>query len=230
MEVPRESSKPEQRRRKFTWPKEAFKLIRQKRHPTALCEELASLTGNDKNACWRFLNRNGIQRPGSKSRRSFPPDRVHKIIEYIGEHGVGAASERFGCKPKALYNLLDRHGHTRLGKDCLSLRQFCANFRVKHRQAFEWMDRGLLAVTREQSRTGRVRYSIEFKDLRKFCEEHRNLLLTNRICEARLEFLQEFVFAPKHADLLPTRESKREGEAFERGEYIDPEDRNQSND
>ncbi len=230
MEVPRESAKPEQQRRKFIWPNEAFKLIRQKRHPAALCEELASLTGHDKGACWRFLKRNGIERPGSKSRRSFPPDRVDSIIEYIGGHGVGRASERFGCKPKALYNLLDRHGHTRLGKDCLSLRQFCASFRVKHRQAFEWMDRGLLAVTREQSRTGRVRYSIEFKDVRKFCEEHRNLLLTNRTCEARLEFLEEFVFAPKHADLLPTRESKREGEAFERGEYIDPQDRNQSSD
>jgi hypothetical protein len=230
MEVPRENAKAEQQRRKFLWPKEAFKLIRQKRHPAALCEELASLTGHDKDACWRFLKRNGIERPGSKSRRSFPPDRVDSIIEYIGGHGVGAASERFGCKPKALYNLPDRHGHTRLGKDCLSLRQFCANFRVKHRQAFEWMDRGLLAVTREESRTGRVRYSIEFKDLRKFCEEHRNLLLTNRTSEARLEFLEEFVFAPKHADLLPTRESKREGEAFERGEYIDPQDRNQSSD
>jgi hypothetical protein len=230
MEVPRERAKPEQQRRKFIWPNEAFKLIRQKKHPAALCEELASLTGHDKSACWRFLKRNGIERPGSKSRRSFPPDRVDSIIEYIGGHGVERASDRFGCKPKALYNLLDRHGHTRLGKDCLSLRQFCASFRVKHRQAFEWMDRGLLAVTREQSRTGRVRYSIEFKDVRKFCEEHRDLLLTNRTCEARLEFLEEFVFAPKHADLLPTRESKREGEAFERGEYIDPQDLNQSSD
>ncbi len=230
MEVPHESSKPEQRRRKFTWPKEAFKLIRQKKHPASLCEELASLTGNDIDACWRFLKRNGIERPGSMSRRVFPPDRVAAIIEYIGEHGVGAASERFGCKPKALYNLLDRHGHTRLGKDCLSLHQFCSNFRVKHRQAFEWMDRGFLAVKREKSRTGRVRYSIEFKDLRRFCEEHRSLLLTNRMCPARLEFLEEFVFAPKHAELLRTRESKREGEAFERGEYIDPSERNQSND
>jgi hypothetical protein len=230
MEVPRERAKPEQQRRKFIWPKEAFKLIRQKKHPASLCDELASLTGNDRSACWRFLKRNGIERPGSKSRRVFPPDRVDAIIEYIGGHGVVAASERFGCKPKALYNLLDRHGHTGLGKDCLSLHQFCANFRVKHRQAFEWMDRGLLAAKREQSSTGRIRYSIEFKDLRKFCEEHRNLLLTNRTCEARLEFLEEFVFAPKHADLLPTRESKREGEAFERGEYIDPSERNQSND
>ena len=29
------------------------------------------------------------------------------------------------------------------------------------------------------------------------------------------------MFAPKHAELLRTRESKREAEAFERGEYIE---------
>jgi hypothetical protein len=230
MEVPNESSRPEQRRRKFTWPKEAFKLIQQRRHPATLCEELASLTGNDIDACWRFLKKHGIHRPGSRSRLSFAAEGVSTIIEYIGEHGVRAASERFGCKPKALYNLLNRQGHTRLGKDCLSLRQFCANFRVKHRQAFDWMDRGLLPVSREQSRTGRVRYSIEFNDLQKFCKEHHNLLLTNRTSAARLEFLEEFVFAPKHAGLLRTRESKREGEAFDHGEYIDPQDRNQSSD
>jgi hypothetical protein len=50
------------------------------------------------------------------------------------------------------------------------------------------------------------------------------------MCPARLDFLEQFVFAPKHAELLRTRESKREGEAFDRGEYIDPSDRNQNND
>jgi hypothetical protein len=33
--------------------------------------------------------------------------------------------------------------------------------------------------------------------------------------------LEEYVFAPKHAELLRTRESKRENEAFDRGEYLD---------
>jgi hypothetical protein len=32
----------------------------------------------------------------------------------------------------------------------------------------------------------------------------------------------EYVFAPKHAELLRVRESKREEEAYQRGEYLDP--------
>ena len=57
--------------------------------------------------------------------------------------------------------------------------------------------------------------------LQKFCKEHRNLLVTRRSSPNRIRFLEEFVFAPKHAELLRTRESKREAEAFERGEYLE---------
>jgi hypothetical protein len=32
---------------------------------------------------------------------------------------------------------------------------------------------------------------------------------------------REFILAPKHADLIRSRESKREAEAFERGEYLE---------
>jgi hypothetical protein len=38
------------------------------------------------------------------------------------------------------------------------------------------------------------------------------------------------VFAPKHAELLRTRESKREAEAYERGEYLQGPERSQSSD
>jgi hypothetical protein len=34
-------------------------------------------------------------------------------------------------------------------------------------------------------------------------------------------FLEEYVLAPKHPELLRTRESKRENGAFDRGEYLD---------
>jgi hypothetical protein len=42
--------------------------------------------------------------------------------------------------------------------------------------------------------------------------------VTRRWSAQRLAFLEEFVFAPKHADLLKTRESKRENAAFKRRE------------
>lgn len=90
------------------------------------------------------------------------------------------------------------------------------------------MDRiGLLKAVRRESRAGLVSYLIEFEALQKFCKEHRDLLVTRRASPNRLRFLAEYIFAPKHAELLRTRESKREAEAFERGEYLEDTRRSQ---
>jgi hypothetical protein len=47
----------------------------------------------------------------------------------------------------------------------------------------------------------------------KFCRQSRELLLKRRWPERRLEFIREYIFAPKHADLLDSRERKRVREA-----------------
>jgi hypothetical protein len=213
---------PVPRRRKWRqWPPEAFEIARQNKHPVALCEDLSSLTGNDKRACWRFLNKQGIQRPGSGSRHKFDRQKTDELVEYISDHGVQAAALRFGYEAKSLYNLLYRQEHTNLSKDAMSLREVCTHLRIKHRQAARWIESGLLKAVRRESRTGGVSYLIEFDALRRFCGEHRNLLVTRRSSPNRLRFLEEYIFAPKHAELLRTRESKREAEAFERGEYLE---------
>ncbi len=103
----------------------------------------------------------------------------------------------------------------------------CAHLRVKYRKASNWVEQGLLKASRYESRTGSVSYLIEFDALQKFCKEHRNLLITRRASPSRIRFLEEYVFAPKHAELLRTRESKREAEAFERGEYLEDTGRSQ---
>lgn len=213
-------SDPAPRRKTWRrWPPEALELVRQNKPPAALCEELLSLTGNDRRACWRFLNKHGIKRPGSGSRRKFDARTSDALVEYISDHGVQEAARRFGYEAKSLYNLLYRQEHTRLSKDAMSLRQVCAYLRVKHSQAARWIESGLLEAVRRESRTGAVTYLIEFQSLQKFCRDHRNLLVTRRSSPNRIRFLEEYIFAPKHAELLRTRESKREAEAFERGEY-----------
>jgi hypothetical protein len=183
-----------------------------------------ALTGYDKAACWRFLKKHGVERPGSGSRRTFDPTTVESIIEYVSEHGVRAASQRFHCEAKTLYNLIHRRGYSHYGKDLLSLRQICSHFCVRYSKVMSWIEQGLLKAKCEQTRTGRPIYSIEFEALQKFCKEHRNLLITRRWPPQRIRFLEEYVFAPKHAELLRTRESKRENGAFDRGEYIDPDE------
>ena len=212
---------PPRKPRKYLWPAEAVNIAQKKLHPVRLCEELIALTGHEKAACWRFLNKYGVERPGSGSRRSFDPATVESIIEYVSEHSVQAATQRFHCDAKTLYNLIHRRGYTHCGKDLLSLRQICSHLGVRYSKVMSWIEHGLLQAKREQTRTGKPVYSIEFEALQKFCKEHRNLLITRRWPPHRIRFLEEYVFAPKHAELLRTRESKRENEAFDRGEYLD---------
>lgn len=209
------------------WPPEAFDIVKQIKHPAALCKELESVSGNDTRACWRFLNRHGIKRPGTASRCRFDRRTCDTLIEYISDHGVQAAAVRFGYEAKSLYNLLYRQEHTNLSTDAMSLREVCAHLRIRHSQATRWIELGLLKAVRRESRTGVVSYLIEFNALQKFCKEHRNLLVTRRSSPNRIRFLEEYIFAPKHAELLRTRESKREAEAFERGEYLEDTRRSQ---
>jgi hypothetical protein len=210
--------------RKYTWPAEAVSIAERKQHPVRLCEELMALTGHDKAACWRFLKKHGVNRPGSATRHSFDTKKAELIIEYISEHGMQAASQRFHCEAKTLYNLIHRRGYTQCGKDLLSLRQICAHFGVRYSKVMGWIEQGFLEADRQQTRTGKPVYSIAFHSLQKFCKEHRSLLITRRWSPNRMRFLEEYVFAPKHAELLRTRESKRENDAYERGEYLESED------
>lgn len=203
------------------WPPEAFEIVRQSKHPAALCDELAWVTGNDKRACWRFLNKHGIRRPGSVSRHKFDRQTCEALIEYISDHGVQAAALRFGYEAKSLYNLLYRQEHTKLSRDAMSLREVCGHLRVRHSQGIRWIEMGLLKAVTRRSASGAVSYLVDFEALQRFCREHRNLLVTRRSSPNRLRFLEEYIFAPKHAELLRTRESKREAEAFERGEYLE---------
>ena len=208
---------------------QAMEIMRQNKHPVAICEELAALTGKNKDACWKFMTRHGIQRPGSATRHKFDPDKCDKLIEYISDHGVQAAALRFGCNTKSLYNFLYRQEHTNMGKHTMSLRQVSDHLGVKYSRVREWIEQGLLKARRfeHESRKGNVLYLIELDALEAFCTGHPELLISRRKSPARIRFLQEFILAPKHADLIPSREAKREAEAFERGEYLEDTRRSQ---
>ena len=147
---------PPRKPRKYLWPTEAVNIAQKKLHPVRLCEELIALTGHEKAACWRFLNKYGVERPGSGSRRSFDPTTVESIIEYVSEHSVQAATRRFHCDAKTLYNLIHRRGYTHCGKDLLSLRQICSHLGVLNGRLGRLMPRsrrlrrGLLARPAEE--------------------------------------------------------------------------------
>jgi hypothetical protein len=212
---------PEPKRKWRRWPPEAFAIVQKKENAAVLCSELEAVSGNDRNACWRFLKKHGIERPGAGSRRVFSDQVVEAMTEYVSEHGVQAACQRFRCDAKSVYNLLHRSGFTHRARDSFSLREVCQLLRVRHSKVKQWLERGWLEPHKEISPTGRLHYIIDHTSLQRFCRERRDLLITRRWPAQRLAFLEEYVFAPKHADLLRTRESKREQEAYERGEFLE---------
>jgi hypothetical protein len=218
-------------RERRTWrrfPPEAIEIVRQDKHPVAICEQLSTLTGRDKRACWDFMTRHGIPRPGSVSRQRFDRKRTEELVEYISDHGVQEAALRFGYEAKSLYNLLYRHDHTKMSKDMMTLRELAVHLRMKFTQVRGWVDRGLLKARRHEFRSGGVIYLVDFEELRRFCKKHQDLIVTRRSSPNRMRFLEECVFAPKHAHLFRSREAKREAEAFERGEYLESPRRSQT--
>ena len=203
------------------WPPEALEILRENKNPVAICEELASLTGKDKRACWTFMTRHGIKRPGSAKRHKFDREKVDELIEYISDHGVHAAAQRFRYDTKSLYNLLYRQEYTKLSKDTITLRQLSGHLGMRYSKLHGWVKQGLLKAQRHEFKSGSVSYRVSLAEIREFCKKHKDLIFTRRTCHNRMRFLQEVIFAPKHADVVEARQSKNERKAFERGEYLE---------
>lgn len=203
------------------WPPEALEILRQNKNPVAICEELASLTGKNTRACWMFMTRHGIRRPGSAKRHTFERQKVDELIEYISDHGVHAAAQRFRYDTKSLYNLLYRQEYTKLSKDTITLRQLSMHLRMRFSRVHGWVEQGLLKAKRHEFKSGNVSYRVSLAEVREFCKKHKDLIITRRTCLNRMRFLEEVIFAPKHADIVDARNSKHERQAFERGEYLE---------
>jgi hypothetical protein len=202
------------------WPPEVLEILRQNKNPVAICEELASLTGKNTRACWTFMTRHGIKRPGSAKRHKFDHQKTDELIEYISDHGVHAAAQRFRYDTKSLYNLLYRQEYTKLSKDTITLRQLSMHLRMRFCRLREWVEQGLLKAKRYEFKSGSVSYRVSLDEIREFCKKHKDLIITRRTCLNRMRFLEEVIFAPKHADIVDARNSKHERQAFERGEYL----------
>jgi len=139
------------------WSPEALEIVNQKKPPATLCRELEIVSGNDTRACWRFLNKHGIQRPGAATRHKFDRKTCDKLVEYISNHGVHAAAQKFGHNTKSLYNLLYQQNHTKMSKNTMTLRQLSVHLRMRFSQVRCWVERGLLsAATRIQVRRGEL--------------------------------------------------------------------------
>ena len=210
---------------RYIWPDDAKRLVtkalrvQDKKPPAALLHsQLEQLTGFSSAACWRFLQRHGIQRPGSGTRKMWD----FTVVEFVMEHGYDRAAQKFGCSKKALYSAMERQqravGHCSGHYGLNQLRQL---LNVRAETIKHWISAGHLEATPE-TYGGKPTFVVSDEQLRRFLSREAGNMLPRRFPEKRVEFLSNYLYSEKHMNLglLRTRESKKEGEAYRNGEFI----------
>jgi hypothetical protein len=205
---------PSQRRKRSRWPEEAPMIAERKASPASICAELMRISGNGEKACWRYLEQHGVRRPGSNTRTTFSDQLFERVLEYSAEHGIQAASSRFNLSSKSISNVLYRREQTGLAHDTLTLRDLCLFLRVRPNTVLGWIEKGWLLAESHVRKDGRVVRRFQHDAVKRFCNQYRAVLLQRRWPKERLNFCESFIFAPKHAELIEGRESKRERQAL----------------
>lgn len=204
---------------RYIWPDDAKRLVMKanriqgkKPHALLLHRQLEQLTGFSEDACWRFLERHDIQRPGSGTRKIWD----FTLVEFVMEHGYEKAAEKFGCSRKALYSAMQRHqrsiGHC---SGHYGLNQLRKLLNVRLETIKHWISAGYLEAI-PVTYGGKATFLVSDEQLRRFLMREAGNMLPRRFPEKRVEFLSNYLYNEKHMNLglLRTRESKKEGDAY----------------
>jgi hypothetical protein len=200
------------------------KIVRQKLHPLTIVQQLHDTTGYPMGACWRYAEKHGVHRPGKGQNARWTKKDVETVLELSGKRSVRDIAVRFDRTEKAIYCLLHRHGRCAIGRssDLFGFTQLAKLLSVRLDEIKNWAANGWLKCTTEQRGTIEA-HLVSGDDLIRFCKQHREKLFpsTVRIPEKRILFILEYLLPEKVPDDRTARASKREREAFERGEYLE---------
>lgn len=214
------------KRVRYIWPEEAKRLVEKalripdkKPNARLLAIQLQEMTGFSLFACWRFLERHGIRRPGAGKRLSWDDSKIVHAME----HGYDETVQKYSCSKRAAYSAVVRY--ERMVGPCnggYSLRQLSKLLTVRTEQIKFWIRAGYLEAT--PTTFGRKEtFIVSDAQLSQFLKKYAGGLMSSsdgrvaprRLPDKRLKFISYYVF-DKHMDLglLRTRESKKEGDAY----------------
>jgi hypothetical protein len=179
----------------------------------ALIVKLVELSGNPRDACWRFARQLGI---GCKQTyRTWTKKDQQKLLDLIAVHPFHEVTLLLRRSPASVRSMLQRLGaNARMGQDWFTKYTLAQALHIRAEDVQKWIDRGWLKTRKVQ--TGRLtREIIDADDFCVFCKQHRADILGRRLNSDRLTFVQTFVFPPSHMELLPVRESKKERAAYD---------------
>jgi len=206
------------KRRVFDWPEEAVQLVRNysgsakmgqghgRNALAALATRLAELSENPRDACFRFLRQHGVKekrvwRPWTKPEQQ----RLFDLLETCPLEEVSKIMQR---SPRSIRSMLHRLGESsQRGRDWFTVYSLAEALHVRSDEVQKWIDHGWLKC-RIVETTGVKKRIIDPDDFSDFVKQYGRAVVGRRLNSDGLWFVQNFVFPPKHAHLLPLRKSK----------------------
>jgi hypothetical protein len=207
------------KRRSFHWPEEATQLVkeylrsskpgqfRSRNSVASLATKLAALSGNPRDACFRFLHHEGILqrrpwRPWTKPEQQ----RLFDLIETCPIEEVSKIMQRSG---RSIRSMLHRLGESsQRGRDWFTPYSLAEALHVRVDEVQKWVNHGWLKCRVVETTSVKKRI-IDPDDFSDFVKQHGRAVVGRRLNADGLWFVQNFVFPPKHAHLLPLRKSAR---------------------
>jgi hypothetical protein len=206
-------------RRTFRWPKAARDIVKAHlqasgRERTELITRLSEITGNPRDACFRFAYSLGLR--NKRAQRAWAEPESQALLDLaLQGYSAKAIASKLGRSRGSIGRQLRREGITlKVYRDTYSKHQLARLLHIRPRAVQKWVDDGLLAARREP--TGKTsRLIILAEDFHGFAETHYDRLVKGYVKDGRLDFLLEVVFPRCHSDLFQTRSAKKEEAAYQ---------------
>jgi hypothetical protein len=204
------------KRRVFRWAKEAKELAINYRECVnrglqngttrrALVLRLVEVSGNPQDACLRFLRQLGVS--GTRRYRAWTKPEQQRLLDLIASLPVQEAARVIGRPTPSVRSMLHRLGvGARRGREWFTKHTLAEALHIRHDEVQKWIDRGWLK-SRSFQTSGVKMQIIDPDDFCKFFKEHGREVVGRRLSYAGLWFVCNYVFPPKHAELLSLRGS-----------------------
>jgi hypothetical protein len=171
------------------------------------------LTGNPRQACWRFVRRLGINK--KRVYKEWTRSDQQRLLDLIAVNPPIEVAKIMKRSPGSIRCMLQRLGaNAQMGRDWFTKYTLGEALHIRPAEVQRWIDRGWLKTRTVE--TGRLRKEIIYADdFANFCKRYRGLVVGHRLNTDRLDFVHNYVFPPSHAELLPVREAKKERAAYD---------------
>jgi hypothetical protein len=206
------------KRRVFDWPEEAVQLVRNysesaqmgqghgRNALATLATRLVELSENPRDACFRFLRQHGVRE--KRAWRPWTKPEQQRLFDLLETCPLKEVSKLMQRSPRSIRSMLHRLGESsQRGRDWFTVYSLAEALHVRSAEVQKWIDHGWLKC-RIVETTGVKKRIIDPDDFSEFVKQYGRAVVGRRLNSDGLWFVQNFVFPPKHAHLLPLRKSK----------------------